>query len=371
MFKIMAFTVIGYSICYLAVISWVRSGIRKIRVRETEDIPFASVIVCARNEEEDIPRCIESLVKIDYPPDKLEIIFVDDESTDRTPDILESFARINNILKIMSTKGVPKDLPAKQRPLNMAIESSRGEIVLITDADCAVSPGWVKSHVRAYTDETGIVGGFTRVEKNKGFFAVLQDIDIISKHTVFMGSTGNNLPLSIMGNNISFRREAYNRCGGLRKLRPTIVEDMALMNAIVKSGYKLSWADGKEGSVVSTPETELRPFVEQRRRWIHEMRNLALTGKIFFSMEILMMINVVLSIFVFIEDKNGIPLIFALISWVCGYLILMLKVPGIAAKDLFVIPAMLVFQLFYGIILAYRSLFGRKSIIWKGREYSG
>jgi len=361
-----------YSFFYLVVAITVAIGELRYRNQKLPEVlPSVSVVVCARNEERSIRRCLDSLVKLDYPRDKMEILLVDDESEDSTRSILNDYADRYAFIKVLSAESEPDDLSAKQRPLNLGIRQSSGEIVLITDADCTVQPGWIKGHIAAYEKNVGIVGGITKISRqNKGLFARIQVSELVAKFAVAMGSSGIGLPITIMGNNFSIRRSIYQSLGGFSKIESNIVEDMALMNAIVRNTeYRMSWA-GNDGSVVETEsENTLQSLVNQRLRWISELKNLSRTGKVYIGMEILMAFVFTLSIILTLHTPL-LPVI-AGFSWCVGYCIMMCAVPELILSDFLLIPCTIVFQFIYGFILLRKSIAGNKAVEWKGRTYSG
>ena len=105
-----------------------------------------------------------------------------------------------------------------------------------------------------------------------------------------MGCVGLGQPLSIMGNNISFRRDAYDLIGGLMKMHRSVVEDMAMMNAVVRrTPYTLGWVRIAAAWWCPHPNRTSSTFINQRFRWIFEVTDLAGIGKIMMVMESLMM----------------------------------------------------------------------------------
>ena len=117
---------------------------------EAKTLPEVSVIVAARNEEDNILKCLKSLDKLEYPEDKIQIILVDDRSTDKTENIIENFI-INKpkFTKIVTKKEIGR-LKGKTNALANAVEIATGEIILTTDADCVMVPTWVKTTVSYY-----------------------------------------------------------------------------------------------------------------------------------------------------------------------------------------------------------------------------
>ena len=360
----------AYAGIYLAGCLLVSIGVRRLRPNPLPDpLPDVSVVICARNEEANLPRCLDHLGKLDYPRDRMEIMLVDDESTDRTRALMDSFAAAHPECRVLTTQGEPKILPAKQRPLNMGVRESTGEFVFITDADIAVRPGWIRAHLSAYTDTIGIVGATTRVDSSSGkWFDRLQCVELVSKHAVAMGCVGLGYPLTIMGNNFSFRRVAYDQIGGFLGMRRSVVEDMALMNAVIRqTRYTLNWVADPQGVVISTPERDMRTFINQRFRWIFEVVDLSGIGKVMLAVESLMMLAFFGSL-AFLA-VSPVPLALLALAWVFGYALFLSPSPGCEKGDLARIPATLVFQLAEVFLLGLRKVFGKRAMVWKGREY--
>ena len=359
-----------YAVIYVVTALFVSAGERRYRTGDLPlTLPSVSVIVCARNEERDIRRCLESLRCLDYPRDCLEIILVDDESDDRTLEILEEFAKENSAVSVLSTADEPHSFPGKQRPLELGIRCAKGEILMVTDADCLVNPGWVKEHVSAYDGDTGIVGGLTVIETGSGnLFSRLMNCDQVSKLAVAMGCTGLGFPLTIMGNNMSFKRAAYDACGGYESIGTSIVEDVDLLYAVVRNTpYRAGWTRGKKSLVVSLPLKNFKSFIAQRRRMLRVKRGIPAIGKALLGMEILMTVLFAAAlIFTFYDPR---PLVILSFAWLFGYFHILLPLPADRLKNMLCVPVMLLFQAGYGILLGFYCLFGDRNVVWKGRKY--
>lgn len=229
--------------------------------------PFVSVIIAARDEEQNIGRCLEALSKIEYPSDRLEIIVIDDQSADRTGEITEDWKKRIVTLISMKTNGTMHNLHGKANAVAQAIEQSHGEIILTTDADCVVQPSWVKNIVKRYTPEVGCVCGYTLLE-TKGIFSGMQSLDWAYLLTIASAGVGWNLPLSAVGNNMSFRRKAFDEVGGYRGIGFSVTEDMALLKAIgYKTKWKIRYPLRKETLVWSSACANIREIYLQKKRW--------------------------------------------------------------------------------------------------------
>jgi glycosyltransferase involved in cell wall biosynthesis len=108
---------------------------------DNEKLPRVSVIVCTYNDENHIGECVEALLVQTYPCKLLELIIVDDGSTDRTPDILRKYETVRYLRQ--QNQG-----PSAAR--NLGIIKATGEYICFTDSDCRAAPDWVECLISAY-----------------------------------------------------------------------------------------------------------------------------------------------------------------------------------------------------------------------------
>lgn len=136
---------------------WVLGRFRNRVVRrngQREGWPFVSITVPAYNEETQIEELIRSLLALDYPADRLQRLIVSDASSDRTDEIVRSYADQGVELLRMSKRG------GKTRAENAAAEHLRGEIIVNTDASIRIAPGSLKALVATFADpEVGLASG--------------------------------------------------------------------------------------------------------------------------------------------------------------------------------------------------------------------
>ena len=114
--------------------------------QEHKDLPFISVIIPARNEEENISDCILSIFGNDYPRTLFEIIVANDFSTDKTVEIVEGLAQDNlHVISLSDHISVPLN-SYKKKAIEVSITKANGELIVTTDADCIVPSAWLKYH---------------------------------------------------------------------------------------------------------------------------------------------------------------------------------------------------------------------------------
>lgn len=244
-------------------------GVRKKfpQINDESKLPSATVIVAARNEEDKILRTLISLDKIEYPEGKLEILMVDDQSEDSTGKIIDDFIEGKPRFKKITTDKHHSKLIGKTRALTYALNQAKGEIILTTDADCQVKPEWVKTVCSYYTDNVGMVCGFTTQEVKNGFSG-MQAIDFIYLLTAGSGTVNIGIPISCIGNNMSYRKQAYDETGGYEKLPFSVTEDFILLNAVKKlKKYKILFPLNEKSLVTSLPCTSVKSLIRQKKRW--------------------------------------------------------------------------------------------------------
>jgi cellulose synthase/poly-beta-1,6-N-acetylglucosamine synthase-like glycosyltransferase len=227
---------------------------------------FVSVIIAARNEEENLFTCLESVVNQTYPISQYEIIVVNDGSTDNTDAICKDFVRRYAYIKLVHVHDDPHQR-GKANALAQGIDASKGDIILITDADCTVQPTWVEQTALRYDDKVGLIGGFT-LQKAATPFEGMQSLDWAFILGMAAATAGFHYPLGSIGNNLSFRKSAYDQVGGYRKLKFSVTEDYTVVQAIVGSKkWKYIYPLDSKHLVESKPCPDFLSLLHQKHRW--------------------------------------------------------------------------------------------------------
>ncbi|RMD50546.1 MAG: glycosyltransferase, partial [Ignavibacteria bacterium] len=240
---------------------------KKFPKLKDEELPTATIIVAARNEEENILRCIQSLDKCEYPDGKLEIVIVDDNSTDNTFNIVEEYIRGKEKFKLIKTEKQFDNIKGKANAIANGIENSSGEIILTTDADCIVHPKWAKTLASYYTEDVGMVCGYTN-QTTDSLFSTIQSIDFLYLMSVAAGTMNLKKPTSCIGNNMSYRRKVYEEVGGYQALPFSVTEDFQLLMAVNKLGkYQIIYPMDKNALVTSNACKDVKSLYWQKKRW--------------------------------------------------------------------------------------------------------
>ena len=257
------------------------AGVRKvIKDNRGEDVfsdekgnwPTVSIIVAARNEEENLPKLLRCLMTLDYPADKIEYAIVDDRSTDSTWDLLQRAHRKWPNLKIIQIAEEIPGFAPKKRALDSAIRATQGEILLLTDADCTPPEGWAKAMVRHFKEDTAIVPGYSPYRFDTPVPRLLRGIlalDFFSLATVAAGSVGMGQPITAVGCNLCYRRSTYFAVDGFEKIKEWISGDDDLFLQLVGESKvgNANYALHPESFVPGAAPVSFRQFWNQRIRY--------------------------------------------------------------------------------------------------------
>ncbi|MDP2303453.1 MAG: glycosyltransferase [Ignavibacteria bacterium] len=363
MFELIFIIVIGlYFIQSLIFVIGTQKTFPKINANE---LPTASVIVACRNEEHNILRCLSALNELDYPEGKLEIIIVDDNSTDRTGNLIDDYIKDKTRFKKIITKKEIGKLKGKTNALANAIEIAKGEIILTTDADCAVDKNWAKTLVSYYQPDVAVVNGFTS-QKFDGHFTGMQNLDFLYLLTVSSGTINLKKPLSSMGNNMSYRKSVYDEVGGYENIPFSVTEDFNLLIAINElKKYKIIYPMDSEGMVVSNPGKSIAELYHQKKRWAVGGLKAPLVGFFVVGTGFLTHLMILLTPFFFSSSAIILILFKLLIDFQLLYFVTKKLNNEKAMKYFFTFQ---LYYILYVVVLPIAVLLSKK-VIWKGREY--
>lgn len=353
----------GYFIQSVLFIIGINKSFPKIN---DEDLPEATVIVAVRNEEKNILRCLNSLARLQYPDDKLEIIISDGYSTDSTADIVDEFIKDKKRFRRIIANPEKENLRGKANAIDSAIKISNGKIILTTDADCEVKPEWVKTICSYYQGNVAAVSGFTTQTAYNGFSG-MQAIDFIYLLIVAAGTINLGYPISCIGNNMSYRKKAYEETGGYAKLPFSVTEDFSLLRAIYLLGkYRVIFPLDKNALVTSLPCVDLKELFLQKKRWGVGGLAVPFRGFIIMSFGFIVNLCVLLTPVFF----TGVWLYLAVFKIAIDLFVLFPIHSRLGIKqNLKYFIQFEIYFLVYVIILPFIVLSSRK-VVWKGKEYN-
>ena len=254
------------SMCYVVQVAILVTGLRKTKKISSALLPKVSVVIAARDEELHLADCLRSVTNQTYHQENLEIIVANDQSSDGTPHICREFEQRFGNLRWFDVIQNDK-FRGKANALAQAIDKTTGEVILITDADCEVPRSWVENTAKLYGTEIGLLGGMT-LQKASNPFEGMQSLDwaYVLGLGASMAARGN--PLGSIGNNLSFRRKAYEEVGGYQGVKFSVTEDYTMVQSIVASKkWQYLFPLDPGILVMSQPCGSWKDLIRQKHRW--------------------------------------------------------------------------------------------------------
>lgn len=230
-----------------------------------------TVLIPARNEEESIGRLLECYNNQSYPKELLEVIVINDNSTDDTEKIVnEWLQKAGFTLKLIQ---LDKNVPFgsfKKAGLTKGVELAVGEIIVTNDADCFMGEHYLKRMVEQFvkSDSKMLLGPVAFTGLNN-FISKFQAIDFFSMIGIAGASANNNFPQVCNGANLMYSKEAFFEVNGFKDVDEVPSgDDMFLMQKIdCKWKGSVNFIKSLEACVYTYPMPTVKDFFNQRIRW--------------------------------------------------------------------------------------------------------
>lgn len=264
---------------YLALMLLVALGMRwpTPAAPPVERWPSVDVVVAARDEEARLPATLASLRALDYPG-ALRVIVVDDRSGDGTADVARAAGARDPRLTLVQLTRPSRRLPPKVHAVAHGVRAGSGEIVLTTDADCVVDPGWARAMVAPFADPRVVwtLGPVTtrRPGEARGFRERFEAIDWLSLMLVSRSLARLGWSLASSANAQAYRRAALDAVGGFGRAgrAPSGDEDLLAQRLGRLPGARSVFVDHPAARVITAPMPSWSRLLAQRRRWASRFR---------------------------------------------------------------------------------------------------
>ncbi|HGM3507826.1 TPA: glycosyltransferase family 2 protein [Clostridioides difficile] len=316
-------------------------------VKKIDEYPMVSILVPAHNEAKVIGRTVESLLLLNYPKNKMELIVINDNSSDNSKEILEDIKNKydNYNFTIINTDNLTGG-KGKSNALNIGYTISKGEFIAVYDADNTPDRNALRYLIQTIVmdDKLGaVIGKFRTRNKNKNLLTKFINIETLSFQWMSQAGRWQLFNLcTIPGTNFILRRSIIEEIGGWDS--KAIAEDTEISFRIYKLGYKIKLVP-QSITWEQEPET-VKVWIKQRTRWakgniyvlMKYIKNIFKQGKnkivfdivYFFSVYFLFLTSVIISDILFVLSISklveiSIPINFFLI-WILSYLLFIIEV---------------------------------------------
>ncbi len=369
--------ILSLAIIYALLITWLITGWNRLSYFESRicrpNIKIG-VIVPARNEESNIDNCLAALLKQDYPKHLYEVIVVDDHSSDRTAEKVLDFIEKNKAgnFRIISLSENKDGGFGKKSALTAGIKASVNKVIVTTDADCKMKPGWlntINSYFGQHKPQMLIMP--VAIDDGNRFFHKLQSLEFVSIAGVTGATAGQGCHILCNGANLAFKRDAFEKVEGYGgNLKYASGDDVFLLHKIKKEfPGNVHYLKNREAIVTTKPSTSLKEFFSQRVRWFSKTQALKDNTTIF--------TGIVVGVFNFLLALSPLCLFvteckFWFLAWAVKIIIdfpFLLMVSSWYRQRYLVwlYPIMALLYPFYVCMVFLLGISGRFS--WKGRKY--
>ena len=363
----------GYCVLIFNYENWF-GKLQQFKPANTQPLTKFSIIIPARNEEDNISNCVASILNNQYPKELYEIIVADDFSTDTTTAIVQQFQQkeINvRLIKLADVVG-SKLNSYKNKAIELAVAEAANDWIITTDADCTVLPGWLQLY-NAYIIKTGAVFVAAPVMfTNKGtFLGVFQCLDFLSLQGITAASVSAGFHSMCNGANLAYSKAAFTMVHGFKGVDNIASgDDMLLMHKIHRQfPGKIGYLFTSGAIVLTEPMIDWKSFINQRIRWASKATSYE-DKRIFWVLLLVYLLNAYLFILPFVSIFYHPFFLYWLLlllgKTVCeiGFMKEVAIFYGLQ-KMLWWFPVMQPFHITYTVISGWLGKFGKYE--WKGR----
>jgi biofilm PGA synthesis N-glycosyltransferase PgaC len=254
------FLVVGYVVNMLPLAFY--------KLSETNNsLPPVSVVICARNEDDNLPEFLPKICTQDYP--EFEVIVVNDCSTDNTESVIDEFAKVFSNLKKVNIKEDGYYKHGKKFALLVGIKGTKHNHLLLTDADCYPSSDqWLKEMGSKFTNEKEVVLGYGAYEKQPGFLNRLIRFDAFMIAVNFLSAGIKKKAYMGVGRNLAYTKELFFKNKGFASHYHINSGDDDLFVNEVSGPNNTTVAISHKAITYSRPKTTFRDWSLQKARHI-------------------------------------------------------------------------------------------------------
>ncbi|WP_299552761.1 glycosyltransferase [Seonamhaeicola sp.] len=268
-------------IIYLALFG--RFSFSKPKKRSVKKLAV-SVIICAKNEAENLKNFLPSIVSQEYPD--FEIVLINDASHDNTLEVMEAFKRKHNNIKIVDVKNVEAFWGNKKYALTLGIKASENDYFLFTDADCKpLSKYWIREMSSYFSNQKSIVLGYGAYTKIKNsFLNKLVRFETLVTAIQYFSFAKSGLAYMGVGRNLAYTKKAFFSANGfINHIRVRSGDDDLFVNQIATT-KNTAVCYTKRSMTTSNPKTAFKDWFKQKRRHVSTAKHYKLKHKILLTL---------------------------------------------------------------------------------------
>jgi len=333
-----------------------------------------TIVVPFRNEAKNLPKLLQSFSKLNYPHELIEIIMVDDFSSDTSERICIQWRMNHDDIDTTLLENLRLTPSPKKDAIARAMPIAKHDWIITTDGDCTVKKNWlltIDHYIQTHQPEM-IVGAVAYKTKNN-WFHHFQQLDLVSLQGTTIGSFGIGKPFMCNGANFAYTKKLFQQLDGFNGNEQIASGDdvFLLQKAVAQVPDKVHYLKNTQTIVKTKPENDLFDLFMQRVRWASKTTGYQSTyAKALAVVVLLMNLSLVVSFGLMLAGRldGKLLLLVFLIKYSIDYLLLY-KTNRYLLKGKWILPltSSICYPLFSSLIGMY-SLFGKYS--WKGNYYN-
>ena len=227
-----------------------------------------SVIICAKNEAQNLKKFLPSILNQSYP--NFEVVLINDSSHDETLDVFEDFKSKHSNIKIVDVKNIEAFWGNKKYALSLGIKAATHNHLLFIDADCQpVSNQWIDKMSQSFNDENTIILGYGAYNKIKNsFLNKLIRFETLLTATQYFSFAKVGIPFMGVGRNLAYHRDEFFKTNGFIKHMKIRSGDDDLFINEAANATNTAICYNKESFTSSIPKSSLQDWFKQKRRHV-------------------------------------------------------------------------------------------------------
>lgn len=224
-----------------------------------------SIVIPFRNEEKSLENLLKSIIQLDYSSNYFEILFVDDESTDNSVNIIKRYQSTSHNIHLLSN--VRTSNSPKKDAIQVGIKASQFDWILTTDADCILPENWLLAYNSIiHKKESLFIAGAIQLKTENSFVHQYQKLDTLSLLGSTMGTFGIKAPIMCNAANMGFHKKTYLQIHNNNNI--TSGDDVFTLESFIKHfPEKVHYLNTLDAIVTTKAEESWKAIIQQRIRW--------------------------------------------------------------------------------------------------------
>lgn len=243
-----------------------------------------SVIICAKNEANNLKKFLPSIINQNYS--NFEIVLINDSSNDNTLEIMELFAEKYSRINIVNVENNETFWASKKYALTLGIKASKNNNLLFSDADCqAMSPNWIYEMSAHFNQSKSIIlgyGAYTKIKKS--LLNKLIRFETLSTAMQYFSFAKIGMPYMGVGRNLAYTKETFFKANGFTKHMHIKSGDDDLFINSVSNANNTEICVSKDSFIISNPKLTFKEWIHQKKRHITTANNYKTNIKTFLAL---------------------------------------------------------------------------------------